>query len=41
MGIIHLRSDEHHVFILTEGDGVRIVAELYIYVYLLWLCLRI
>jgi hypothetical protein len=40
MGIIHLHLGEHRVFILTEGEGVRIVAELYIYVYLLWLCLR-
>ena len=34
LGIIILHYDEHHVFILTEGEGVRIVAELYIYVYL-------
>jgi hypothetical protein len=41
MGIISSCLDEHCVFILTEGEGVRIVAELYIYAYLLWLCLRI
>jgi hypothetical protein len=26
MGIIHSCLDEHRVFILTEGEGVRIVA---------------
>ena len=26
MGIIHSHLDEHRVFILTEGEGVRIVA---------------
>jgi len=33
MDIIHSHSDEHPVFILTEGEGVRIVAELYLCIF--------
>jgi len=36
MGIIHLSSDEHHVFILTEGGCKDLWPELY-FIYLLWL----